>query len=215
MNEALIDGGAVHMNTSNNYFAADEVVFSGNVAPRNGSALYLSSSNTHCSLTSTVLSDHVSDATSGGGAVYLDTFNDNFIMSGVVGRNNTGAAEGGVLKLATSNNYLKVIDSTFYDNSAQYGGVLYLDHSNIGSTLSNSTLYNNSALISGGAVYLNTLNNGFSIASCVVRDNIAAFNGSALHLQSSLSHRKRTSRITQRILMVALCICMNTINNSP
>jgi len=97
-------------------------------------------------------------------ALYINTNNWNVTISNCYFANNINENNGAAISINTNNTMIKVINSTFNNNSAGTGsgGAIYSSQSNTYLTIASCTFFRNSAA-TGGAIFLGQSHSNFAI----------------------------------------------------
>ncbi len=148
-----------------------DVGFYDNIAQGDGGGLYLADGSSASLLG---LGAYRNTALRGGGGFIAPTAVVNAFKSSVF-QQNTAQTQGGGLYNALAN--LKLINTRFYQNTAQDGAGIY----NTGNTLRvlHSTLHENAAMQKGGALY--NLGAGTVVSASIVASNTAGVSGAGIY----------------------------------
>ena len=134
-------------------------VFIGNVANKNGGAIYGVKSN-NIYVSGSVFTNNLAQA-DGGGAIYMSQCSNVFLTNSVLGSNSvypppgtlavTPPPNGGALYM-TQSNQVTIASCTFTNNSATgYGGSI-MQSLCTGLSLTNASFHSNTAILNGGAM---------------------------------------------------------------
>jgi hypothetical protein len=172
-------GGAVRVTDNDDTVTFDNVTFDGNsvrAANRSGGGLNISYQSGPVFLTDITATDN--EAGSSGGFLRVSDMTSTLTIDGLDSQRNEALADGGSIKQTSGS--LKLLDSTFADDSAGIdGGAVYVDGLDA-VEVSDSQFSTNYAGEDGGAFWLDAQNNA-TFENVTATQNVADRDGGAVY----------------------------------
>jgi hypothetical protein len=136
-----------------------------------------------------------------GGVIYINKNNDNILIRNNTLVNCTSVEQGGGIMLSFSNKYLTIENNSFIDCKSNYGGAIYANYNISYVKILKNHFISCIALYSGGGIYFNIYNHDVIINDNNFDKGIVEKAGTAIMINSNNS-----------FFMITECIITNSMN---